>query len=138
MSTRFMLIVLVALAGALVAGCANDALLGNNGITTASVVPPPPKPECVALDSQIGTLRKDGVADKIEKAAAKKYKMTPADLAKADQLTKVNAEFQAKCSTLPVKAVVASPTPVTTGTPAVKTSAVPTVKPLTPPPSLSQ
>ena len=40
---------------------------------------------------------------KIEKAAAKKYKMTAADLKKADQLTKANADFQQRCSTIPPK-----------------------------------
>ena len=45
-------------------------------------------------------LRKEGIADKIEKAAAKKYKMTQADLSKADQLTKANTEFQFRCSTI--------------------------------------
>ena len=40
------------------------------------------------------------MADKIEKAATKKYKMTSADLAKADQLTKANADFQVRCSTI--------------------------------------
>ena len=60
-------------------------------------------PACVPLTSRIDGLRKEGIADKIEKASAKKYKMTQADLAKADQLTKANAEFQARCSTLPPK-----------------------------------
>ena len=55
-------------------------------------------PACVALTSRIEGLRKEGIADKIEKASAKKYKMTQADLTKADQLTKANAEFQVRCS----------------------------------------
>lgn len=93
-------------AAALLAGCANDNLLGGgSNLTTASVAPTPPvDPACVTLTAQIDTLRKEGVAEKIEKAAAKKYKMTPADLAKADQLTKANAEFQTKCSTVTPKA----------------------------------
>ena len=57
-------------------------------------------PACVTLASRIETLRKEGIQDKIEKAAAKRYKMSQADLGKADQLNKANAEFQARCSTV--------------------------------------
>ena len=96
---------IVALSCLAIAGCAGGSdLFGGSQVTTSSVAAPPaPKmdPACPSLSAQIDTLRKDGVAEKIEKAAAKKYKMTPADITKADQLTKLNAEFQAKCSTLP-------------------------------------
>jgi hypothetical protein len=60
------------------------------------------------------------VADKIEKAAVKKYKMTNADLAKADQLTKANAEFQLRCSTItprPMSAQYSSTPPSTPAAP---------------------
>jgi hypothetical protein len=67
-------------------------------------------PACVALVSRIEALRKDGIPDKIEKAAAKRYKMTQADLSKADQLTKANAEFQARCSTVPKAVTAEAPT----------------------------
>jgi hypothetical protein len=96
----------------LLAGCAdNGSLIGGNNLTTSSVAPTPTvDPACSPLSTQIAGLRQEGIGDKIEKAAAKKYKMTPADLAKADQLTKASAEFQAKCSTLPRAAAVgASP-----------------------------
>ena len=66
----------------------------------AAAAAPKVDPACIALTSRIEGLRKEGIADKIEKASAKKYKMTQADLGKADQLTKANAEFQARCSTL--------------------------------------
>jgi hypothetical protein len=58
------------------------------------------------------------VADKIEKASIRKYKMTRADLVKADQLTKANAEFQLRCSTIMPKPATAqvSSTPVATAT----------------------
>ena len=91
------------LSGALLAGCAGDGseggffttgALGDNSATAEAKV----DPACVSLTSRIEGLRKEGIADKIEKASAKKYKMTQADLAKADQLTKANAEFQARCS----------------------------------------
>lgn len=92
----------LALAAAL-AGCAG----ADNPLTTASVQPVAETsaatkvdPACVTLTSQIDQLRKEGVADKIEKAAAKKYKMTPADLAKANELNRANADFQARCSTI--------------------------------------
>ena len=93
----------IPLAGALVlAGCASLEGFGGGQMTTASVAPQPKiDPACIILASQIDNLRGEGVADKISKAAASKYRMKPADLVKADQLTKASAEFQAKCSTLP-------------------------------------
>ena len=51
-------------------------------------------------------------AEKIEKAAAKKYKMTQTDLNKADQLTKANADFQFRCSTIMPKSASAVPDPM--------------------------
>lgn len=86
----------------LLAGCSSDgALLG--GITTASVSETPKvDPVCVTLTTQIEGLRKEGVAEKVEKAAAKKYKMKSSDLVKADQLNKANADYQARCGLTPV------------------------------------
>lgn len=80
-------------------GCANDGG-GMFGATTTASLPEKPKvdPACVTLTSQIDVLRKEGIAEKVEKAAAKKYKMTVTDLNKAAQLNKANAEFQGKCS----------------------------------------
>jgi hypothetical protein len=91
------------------AGCSGglDMFGGSSGSTdvaTSSVVPAQAQrvdPACGNLAVEIDTLRREGVADKVERAAAKKYKMTTADLAKANQLNKANGEFQAKCSTLP-------------------------------------
>lgn len=110
------------LAGVTLAGCAGDG--SDNLFTTGALgtqqtaAAPEPKvdPVCVTLVSRIEGLRKEGVADKIEKAAIKKYKMTNADLAKADQLTKANAEFQLRCSTIMPKPTTAqlSSTPVET------------------------
>jgi hypothetical protein len=105
------------LAGLLLAGCAADGspnffttgALGTSETTAAAE--PKVDPACVSLVSRIEALRKEGVAEKIEKAAAKKYKMTSADLAKADQLTKANADFQLRCSTImpkPMQAQVSS------------------------------
>jgi hypothetical protein len=99
------------LASIMFAGCAGD---GTDGLfTTGSLSAPQATaaskadPACVTLAASIDGLRKEGIAEKIEKAAAKKYKMTTADLRKADQLTKSNADFQARCSTLPPKSTTA-------------------------------
>jgi hypothetical protein len=92
------------LTGLLLAGCAEGegGLFTTGALTGGSQAAAESKtdPACVTLASRIESLRKDGIPDKIEKAAAKRYKMTQADLGKADQLTKANAEFQARCSTI--------------------------------------
>jgi hypothetical protein len=94
----------IIIAGAvLLAGCAETATVfgGGSNLTTASVVEPPKTdPACLSLASQIDGLKKEGIADKVAQASIKKYKMTTADLAKADQLNRTNTEFQAKCSTV--------------------------------------
>jgi hypothetical protein len=101
------------LAGVALAGCASDG--SDNIFTTGALgtqaAAPEVDPVCVTLASRIETLRKEGIADKIEKAAAKKYKMTQADLTKADQLTKANADFQFRCSTIMPRSAGASPPP---------------------------
>jgi hypothetical protein len=91
------------LGGLVLAGCAEG---GDNIFTTGSLsgqatAAAKVDPACVQLASSIEALRKEGIPDKIEKAAAKRYKMTQADLKKADQLTKTNADFQGRCSTVP-------------------------------------
>lgn len=95
------------LASLLLAGCAADGsgsffTTGALGTPqqTAAAAEPKVDPVCVTLVSRIETLRKEGVAEKIEKAATKKYTLTKADLKKADQLTKANTEFQQRCSTI--------------------------------------
>jgi outer membrane murein-binding lipoprotein Lpp len=101
------------LGGLLLAGCAEG---GDNIFTTGSLNGQDAKtdPACVTLASNIEALRKEGVADKIEKAAAKRYKMTQADLKKADQLTKANADFQGRCSTVTPKATTTAEAPADT------------------------
>ena len=121
------------LAGVALAGCAGDG--SDNMFTTGALgtqqtaAAPEPKvdPLCVTLVSRIEGLRKEGVADKIEKASIKKYKMTQADLTKADALTKANAEFQLRCSTImprPTTAQVSS-TPAASATTATTTKRPP-------------
>jgi hypothetical protein len=121
------------LAGVALAGCAGDGsdnmfTTGALGTQTAAAPEPKVDPVCVTLVSRIEGLRKEGVADKIEKAAVKKYKMTNADLTKADQLTKANAEFQLRCSTIMPKPTTAqlSSTPVETASPAAGATKKPT------------
>ncbi len=94
-------------AGLVLAGCSGEGTdgiftgsLAHNTQNTAAAPEPRIDPVCVSLVSRIDTLRREGVGDKIEKAAAKRYKMTSADLGKVDQLTKANAEFQLRCSTV--------------------------------------
>jgi len=116
----------LALAGVagLLAGCAGE---GGDLFTTGALgtsAEAKLDPMCVSLASRIEALRKEGIAEKIEKAAAKKYKMTQSDLNKADQLTKANADFQLRCSTIMPKAAAADPMPEP-ATPAPKTKASP-------------
>ena len=102
------------------AGCAAD---GSNIFTTGALGSSDSKvdPECVTLASRIETLRREGIAEKLEKAAAKKYKMTHADIVKADQLTKTNAEFQLHCSTaMPMNAQLPSSQSTAANAPAAK------------------
>ncbi|MEQ1695577.1 MAG: hypothetical protein ABL901_07020 [Hyphomicrobiaceae bacterium] len=116
MLVRSFVISALAAGSALLAGCSDtSSVFGNNSanLTTASVAPVSAAkvdPACTALTTQIDTLRKEGIAEKIEKASLKKYKMTTADLAKADQLNKSNTDFQTKCTTYkPSVAAVAAP-----------------------------
>src|SRR5262245_22246867 len=97
----------VVLAGLFLAGCSGEGTdgiftgsLSNNNVQNTAAPEPKVDPACIGLVSRIDALRREGIADKIEKAAAKRYRMTQADLTKADQLTKANAEFQMRCSTL--------------------------------------
>jgi hypothetical protein len=107
MRFRFLAVAMTVAAYGSLVGCANDEGLAS--LTTSSVTPgnaaiaPRVDPACISLSEQIEQLRKDGVQEKVEKAAARKYKMKSADLAKADQLNKINAEFQTRCSTLPAR-----------------------------------
>ncbi|MFM9848202.1 MAG: hypothetical protein ACKVP3_13700 [Hyphomicrobiaceae bacterium] len=110
----------------LLGGCANDgsSTFGSTmfGATTTASIPEKPRtdPACFSLTSQIDALKKEGIAEKVEKAAAKKYKMTAGDLTKAAQLNRSNAEFQAKCSTLTT--AMASPAATDAGTAQVVTT----------------
>jgi hypothetical protein len=91
---------MVLFASAMLALVGCSSFSDTETITTGALPTPAPvkvDPACNGLSAQITLLRQEGIGDKISNAAAKKYKMTPDDLAKADQLTKLNADFQAKC-----------------------------------------
>ena len=94
-------------AGLLLAGCSGETAegiftgsLANNTAQNTPTAEAKVDPVCVSLVARIDQLRREGIGDKIEKAAAKRYKMTQNDLGKADQLVKANAEFQLRCSTI--------------------------------------
>ncbi len=112
----------------LLAACAEGAtnfggVSGGSSLTTSAVAEPTKTdPACTTLASQIDGLKKEGVADKVAQASIKKYTMKPADLVKADQLNKANAEFQAKCSLV-------NPTITQAEAPAVPPAAVAAVAP---------
>jgi hypothetical protein len=95
-------------AGLAAVGCAADGEFTTGSLGTQTAYESQVDPACVTLTSRIEALRKEGIADKIEKAALKKYKLTQADITKADQLTKANAEFQLRCSTLTPKQTAAA------------------------------
>ncbi len=133
MLIRSSVIAALAAGTAFLAGCADTpSLFGNSAnLTTSSVAPasaPKADPVCVTLASQIDGLRKEGIPDKIEKASLKKYKMTTAELVKADQLNKANVDFQGKCSTYkPTVSASAAPavTPATVASAASAVKAAP-------------
>jgi hypothetical protein len=96
------------LLAAFFAGCAQDGSLMTNSLNTSAIdqqkaaqEAAKSDPACLTLASQIEALTKDGIPDKVSRAAIKKYKMKTADLAKADELNKANAEFQTRCSSYP-------------------------------------
>jgi hypothetical protein len=104
------------LAGVLLAGCAGEGnenlfttgALGTSQSTTAAAEPKV-DPACVSLTARIDALRREGIVEKVEKASLKKYKMTQADLSKADQLNKANADFQSRCASPMPKPTTAQP-----------------------------
>lgn len=87
---------------ALLGGCSSDGTFLGSPITTGSIQQAQNvDPACVSLTAEIDSLMKEGVAEKVEKAASSKYRLKKADLAKADRLNKANAEFQDRCALNP-------------------------------------
>lgn len=105
-------LVSVALGVTLLAGCSSDGGLLGSSLTTQSIgtnasatqvaaAAPKVDPACYSLQQKIDTLRKDGLTEKLEKAAVGKSSTVAvkrASLAQAAELDKANAEFQARCS----------------------------------------
>jgi hypothetical protein len=127
----------------MVAGCAGDGTSSflPGSMTTGSVdqsaaTPVASKsnnPTCLTLASQIDALNKEGIPDKVSKAAAKKYKLKPSEITKADELNKANFEFQSKCSDYPPAPIVSAPIPEkSAAAPATKTTKVAKAKPPVP------
>lgn len=96
----------------LLAGCSSSGggLFGSNPLTTQSIpatsntaaAAPKVDPACYSIAQRIETLRRDGLSERLEKAAAGKsanVSVKRASLQQAAELDKANAEFQAKCST---------------------------------------
>ena len=104
----------IVLLSVMAAGCAQNGTLLTGDLNTSSIdqqaaaqATPKANPLCLTLASQIEALNKDGIPEKVAKAAAKKYRLKNTDLAKADELNKANTEFQTKCSDYPPPPTVA-------------------------------
>lgn len=103
MTPRILKSLSVIAVAALAAGCSAD---GNTALSTASVAPEKTNvaakvdPACVALSSQIDTLRNEGSVDRLAKAAEGKsasVQVKRTSLAKQAELNKAYADFQTRC-----------------------------------------
>lgn len=104
MGTKHLIAGTVALGLAvLLSACAGDSFIGGEGTTTSALsAKPKADAACAPLAARIEELRRDGVAERVEKAAAGKgatVSVKRDSLVKLAELNKANAEFQAKCST---------------------------------------
>lgn len=103
--------------------CANDTLVSGLGPAPQQTAALPAKlaadPACSGLATQIEALRRDGVVDRVEAASKGKgntVKIKRESLSQIAELEKANAEFQAKCSTVPIVAE-AAPSPAAAAKP---------------------
>ena len=103
MTPRILKSLSVMAVAALAAGCSAD---GNSALSTASVTPEKTAvaskvdPACIALSSQIDTLRNEGSVDRLAKAAEGKsssVQVKRTSLAKQAELNKVYADVQTRC-----------------------------------------
>jgi|LNFM01.1.fsa_nt_gb hypothetical protein len=99
-----------------VSACAGDAFGPSPNQPTASIAAKPAvDPACTALAARIDGLRKDGVVQRAEAASKGKgatVNVKRASLSQLTELEKANAEFQAKCSTVPRSAALPAPAAV--------------------------
>ncbi len=130
MKTRIAKIALAAAAALTAAACAD----GSTGLSTSALAPgantatvntaAKTDPACIALTARIDALRKEGVVERVEKAAAGKTKTVSVkreSLVKLAELDKANAEFQAKCAlplTTAARPAAPAAAPVATAAPA--------------------
>jgi hypothetical protein len=92
-------------------------------------------PACIALTARIDALRKEGVTERLEKAAVGKsttVQVKRASLAQIAELDKANAEFQARCSTLSPKSTQAVVVPAASAAPPAVSTAQAASKPAAP------
>jgi hypothetical protein len=116
-----------ALGTLLLAGCAGDSGPAG-GLSTSAISDHPTRtdPTCVSLAARIDNLRGDGITQRLSEAAQGKtatVNVKRASLAKAADLDRANAEYQAKCSTGPgpqTASLAAKPAPSPTAAPATK------------------
>ena len=102
MKLKTSLIAAIAVVGGVaLSGCASS----DNALTTSSVTQTKAAkfdPACVTLTAKIDGLRQEGTMDRLAKVANGKSNSTRVKrsaLAKAAELDRANASFQAKCST---------------------------------------
>jgi len=100
------------------AGCSGGS--GNGLLTTSSIeqqaaaAKPTIDPVCASLSNQINATRQEGTPARVNAVSTGKTRMVTikrASLAKVAELDRLNREFQAKCSKLPVRqtAAIAQP-----------------------------
>jgi len=130
MATRHISATLLALGAALaLSACANDGLLSGSGATAALPEKPKVDASCAPLAARIDELRREGVAERVEQAAAGKgttVSVKRDSLAKIAELNKANADYQQRCSTYsPAPGAAKAATVTSPATPAAtKTAAV--------------
>ncbi|MGE0766908.1 MAG: hypothetical protein AB7L90_10630 [Hyphomicrobiaceae bacterium] len=99
--------ILFAIGSTLMLGaCANDTLVGGFASEPTAAIPAKPRvdPACQALAARIDDLRRDGVVERVEavsKGKSASVNVKRASLAQMAELSKANADFQARCSTVP-------------------------------------
>lgn len=132
MATRSISATLLTLGAALaLSACANDGMLTGSGATAALPEKPRVDASCAPLAARIDELRREGVAERVEQAAAGKgttVSVKRDSLAKVAELNKANADYQQRCSTYtpaPGAAKAATVTPTAAPAPT-KTAAVAT------------
>jgi hypothetical protein len=116
MAQHKLTIIGIALTAGLLSACSSDNTLLGSALTTSSVDPATPAkpsstakidPACVQLATHIDALRKEGVVERVEQASTgsgKTVQVKRESLAKMAELQKANADFQSKCSTVPMAA----------------------------------